>query len=93
MYRYVIGPVRFNVARPEPISLKIEKVRTISVELSNVTIGGVYDVYPGPYAITPRVYEQTMNTENLLMEQDVLIYSIPLTEVSNIQGGKTATIG
>ena len=93
MYRYVIGPVRFIIARPEPISLKIEKVHTISVELSNVTIGGVYDLYPGPYTITPRVYEQTMNTDNLLMEQDVLIYSIPLTEVSNIQGGKTATIG
>ena len=93
MYRYVIGPIKFDIERPQPISLKIEKMRAISIELNTIQIGGTYDTYDGAYTITPRVYEQTMATESKLMERDVSILSIPLTKVSNLKGGLTATIG
>lgn len=55
--------------------------------------GGEYEHYMGSYSVTPRTYEQTMETQNLVMDDDVTVLSIPLTEVSNIKGGETATIG
>lgn len=55
--------------------------------------GGDYEHYTGTYSVTPRVYEQTMETQSLVMDDDVTVLSIPLTEVSNLKGGETATIG
>lgn len=51
------------------------------------------EYYEGEYVITPKTYEQTMETKDLLMKDDVEIEEIPLYQVSNTQGGKTAIIG
>lgn len=93
MYRYVIGPIRFEIKQPEPITLKLEKMRTIAIDLGPITIGRKCEEYTGTYTITPRVYEQIMATEDKHMAEDVHILEIPLTYVSNIQNGKTVTIG
>ena len=50
-------------------------------------------LYEGDYEVTPRVDEQTLSTADKLMSADVTIKQIPYAEVSNIQGGKTVTIG
>lgn len=55
--------------------------------------GGEYEHYTGTYTITPRVYSQSMDTVNKVMDDDVTIHEIPLAEVSNLSGGMTATIG
>lgn len=55
--------------------------------------GGSYEHYTGTYTITPRVYSQSMDTVNKVMDDDVTIHEIPLAEVSNLSGGMTATIG
>ena len=52
-----------------------------------------YEVYQGPYAVTPAVSSQTLNTSNKLMQSDVLVEKIPYSEVTNNSGGVTATIG
>lgn len=93
MYRYVTGPIRFNIRKPEPIAFKLEKVRTLAIDLGPITIGKKCEDYDGSYIITPRVYEQTMETEDKHMQSNVRILQIPLTKVSNLSGGKTATIG
>ena len=93
MYRYVIGPVRFNISKPEPITLKLEKMRTLAIDLGPVSIGKKCEDYTGTYVITPRVYEQIMETEDKHMAEDVHILEIPFTCVSNLSGGKTVTIG
>lgn len=93
MYRYVIGPIRFDIKKPESLTLKIEKMRTLAIDLGPITIGKKCEDYEGTYIITPRVYEQTMETEDKHMQSNVRILQIPLTEVSNLSGGKTATIG
>lgn len=49
--------------------------------------------YSGEYIITPSVEEQTMQTKNRTMTNDVTILAIPYAEVSNSTGGKTVTIG
>lgn len=93
MYRYVIGPIRFDIKKPESITLKVEKMRTLAVDLGPVSIGKKCEDYIGTYTITPRVYEQIMETEDKHMAEDVHILEIPLTYVSNVSGGKTVTIG
>lgn len=55
--------------------------------------GQEYEHYMGTYDITPRVYSQTMETLDKVMDDDVTIQQIPLSEVSNLAGGRTATIG
>lgn len=49
--------------------------------------------YEGEYTIIPSVEEQTMQTKNKTMTNDVTIMAIPYAEVSNSTGGKTVTIG
>lgn len=88
MMRYAYGPVVFKICtKPKEINFKLERVH---VEF------GIEDIFPhyeGSYTIIPRTYEQTMDTENHVMDNNVTITKIPLTAVSNIQGGKTLTIG
>ena len=49
--------------------------------------------YTGDYEITPTVDGQVLETANKTMVEDVTINPIPYEEVTNLSGGKTATIG
>ena len=52
-----------------------------------------YDEYEGPYEVVPRFREQTLETKNKLMTDDVTVDVIPVHEVTNPAGGLTVTIG
>lgn len=54
-------------------------------------IGG--EPYVGDYIVTPKVSEQTMETKDKVMTDDVTIKSIPFFNVSNNSGGTTVYIG
>ena len=54
--------------------------------LGQITETGEGDPYLGPYEVTPQVYEQTLETKNKSMRDDVRVYEIPYAEVSNIYG-------
>ena len=49
-------------------------------------------VYDGSYSVTPAVTEQTMETANKMMTDNVKVEKIPYSEVSNNSGGFTVTI-
>ena len=49
--------------------------------------------YEGSYQITPAVTEQVIQTGRRAMMKDITILGIPYQEVTNLSGGKTATIG
>ena len=51
------------------------------------------ELYDGEYTVTPRMYEQTLDTDRKLMADDVTVYEIPVTRTSNLQGGLTVLIG
>ena len=51
------------------------------------------DPYTGEYIVIPRVYEQTLETRQKLMTDDVTVREIPVTRTSNPQGGLTVLIG
>lgn len=58
---------------------------------SVITVTG--NPYEGEYEVTPRLYEQTLATENKTMLNDVTVYEIPITRTTNPTGGLTVLIG
>lgn len=49
--------------------------------------------YEGSYEMTPRLYEQTLETRGKMMSDDMTIYEIPVTYTTNPTGSKTVVIG
>lgn len=50
------------------------------------------DVYTGEYVVIPKVIEQTLETQNKLMLDDVTVKEVPYYETSNTSGGLTVYI-
>lgn len=51
------------------------------------------DKYEGEYNVIPRVYQQTLETKDKLMLDNVTVEIIPLSKVINLSNGYTVTIG
>lgn len=49
--------------------------------------------YEGSYEVTPTFYQQTLETNNKVMSDDVIIHPIAVSTVSNPAGGNTVYIG
>lgn len=85
----------------EDLQLTIQPENLIDVDLQitselELTIsegGQALPVYDGSYEVVPRKVEQVLETKNKSMREDVIIDPINYSEVTNPQGGKTATIG
>lgn len=73
-----------------PLELS-ESSQTFEVEL--VGGGEGYPFYNGEYVVDPRKVEQTLETKNKSMRDDVTINPIFYAETSNLSGGLTAVIG
>lgn len=65
---------------------------TGTLTLPNLT-PPVHPTYDGSYEVTPRFYEQVLETKEKLMIDDVTVEVIPAHEVTNPAGGLTVTIG
>ena len=74
-------------------NLTFEQSNTeFSFEFGEVTEGREYELYPGPYTATPKVTEQTLLTASKMCSRNIEVEAVPYLEVSNVSGGKTATI-
>lgn len=65
----------------------------IDFEIGTKIGTGGYPYYEGSYVVTPRVTEQLLPTKDTVLEDDVTIFQIPYSSVSNPAGGNTVTIG
>ena len=54
--------------------------------------GGRLPYYDGDYTVTPKVYEQILETQDKSMSDNVTVEAVPYSEVSNPQGGYTVNI-
>ena len=68
-------------------------IETASLILSgDIRIGNSdQETYLGPYLVIPKTVDQTLNTANKLMREDVTVTEIPYAETSNVYG-TTVTI-
>ena len=56
-------------------------------------VGTYVPEYDGEYEVTPRLVEQTLETNGKKMLDDVTVRVIPVTYTSNPYNGKTVVIG
>ena len=61
-------------------------------EISEV-LGGEISTYDGPYNVRPALVGKKLETEGLVMREDVTVEQIPIYIVSNNSGGNTVVIG
>lgn len=52
-----------------------------------------YEFYNGEYVITPLSIDQTLETRQKAMSDDLTVLAVPYTEVTNTSGGITVMIG
>ena len=71
-----------------------ENRQEIPIDLNVVvTGGGHFPWYEGDYTVVPRKEEQTLETKNKSMADDLTVEAIHYSEVENPSGGKTVNIG
>lgn len=77
-----------------PISFSEDESVDISFENAyEISPSKPIESYTGPYQITPRTYEQSFDTTQKKMNQNLTIREIPYAPVTNSSGGITVTIG
>lgn len=75
-----------------PIALSEDFTR-INVKLNDISSGQALPTYEGPYEVEPRKEQQTLNTKEKAMKDNVVVNKIAYTETQNESGGMTAIIG
>lgn len=69
-------------------------VNNESININVDSIYGTYkEVYTGSYVVEPDWEEQTLNTRNKIMHDNVTVEGIYLASVQNPSGGNTVYIG
>lgn len=75
------------------IKIRVEENKpNIDIALKEVVTVYQNDFYEGEYTIIPSIEEQSMNTKDKLLKENVTIEAIPYYETSNVSG-KTVIIG
>lgn len=88
------NPIDIKVGKPASITLYTPSQHGIQLDVSGGgggSPGG--EEYPGPYTVTPTRENQILRTAQKVATRNITVFEIPYTEVSNMSGGKTATIG
>lgn len=98
MYSYNIWlEIELEIINQVELNMELEVDNSINLEIEMETCyqsgSGGLPYYEGPYKAIPKVIQQTLNTKNKSMALNVTIQSIPYSEVSNPEGGKTIIIG
>lgn len=66
---------------------------TFNTNFGEVFLINTGETYDGDYNVTPRVYQQTLETKDKLMLDDITVEIIPLSKTINLSNGYTVTIG
>ena len=86
-----IDRLSFTLASAEALSFGLEDNGSIDFDLETPIAIGV-NTYDGPYEVTPSNEMQTLNTNDLLMTQNVTINPIPNNYGLITWNGSTLTV-
>ena len=64
----------------------------IKMEVETPIVAGVFDTYDGPYSVTPSADEQTLQTNDLHMADNIVIAPIPQNYGLITYNGSTITV-
>ena len=76
-----------------PVPVALGDLTPVAVSLGNVTLGGLWPEYAGPYEVTPDFAGVVLATDSLNMTDDVTVHPIPVQKTENLGGGYTVVIG
>lgn len=89
----VHGTISGSIGVSGGITGSLSPPTTLTGSLIFATGGIPVDIYSGPYEVTPKAWnDQTLETEGLLMTDDVTVFKVPYYETSNVFDGKTIFI-
>ena len=87
-----VVPLSGSISGTGKLSGTLEgKPAAISGEISSYRLS--HTKYSGPYEVIPRKVEQTLETSDKLLTDDVTINAINYSQVDNPSGGLTVNIG
>ena len=87
-----VVPLSGSISGTGKLSGTLEgKPAVISGEISSDILS--HKKYSGPYEVIPRKVEQTLETSDKLLTDDVTINAINYSQVDNPSGGLTVNIG
>ena len=84
-----IVKVSFSILENSDINFGVEEEREIDFDTEN--FNGV--PYTGSYTVRPNFTQQSLETRNKILMENVNITPIEVQRVSNLSGGKTVYIG
>ena len=85
--------IEFTFGSAQPLDISVE-TNSMTIEIGiDEGSGGKLPTYDGEYVVTPKAFvEQTLETKNKSLVEDVTVLEIPYSEVTNPEGGKTVNI-
>lgn len=86
------SPIEITEAGKVNIKALIDE-KKIPLEVNVNVASSVGETYKGEYQVVPSVLEQTLETKNKYLIDNVIVSQIPYYTVSNEGGGNTVTIG
>ena len=91
---YIVLEATLDNTKDYRIEAVLNPGRTIEAEVTVPrVVGNIYPDYTGEYEVTPKFEDQTLPTTDTVLHADVLVKEIPVTEVGNLGGGYTITVG
>ena len=81
----------FTLDGDEALSFDLSSESCITIDVSTPHVLEA-DVYQGSHDVTPKTYEQTLETKRKFLADDITIREIPYFETSNDADGKTVYI-
>lgn len=91
--------VNISLKGNKKINVSILNTKGKNVQIKNTIVERIieheceYDFYDGDYIITSDVKNQTIETKNKIMKDNIVILKIPIWETSNEANGTTFYIG
>lgn len=85
--------VSFNEVDSDINAKFIQTECCFKTDFGEIFVVGTGEIYDGEYEVTPRVYQQILETKDKLMQDDVIVHVIPIAKTLNTSNGYTATIG
>ena len=78
----------------EALKVEFEKGNAFDVDFGQLTeVGKEYEHYDGDYDVVPGRDGTVLETQDKVMDDDVVVHPIPFFRVSNPAGGNTCYIG
>lgn len=78
----------------EALKVEFAKGQTFGVDFGQLTeVGQEYEHYDGDYDVVPGREGTVLETQDKVMDDNVVVHPIPFFRVSNLSGGTTCYIG